>query len=133
VNGLDGQASLECHSIVSNRSIPARFGVGGVGGSVTNVMFQPKAIDVVQADTGFDGRFINPPFLFGSGGIQLLATEMTADLRALDAVAQANPGHSVALLTKGVDFGTIRYDGNVRDATGVRGVDSDLVVRAFGR
>jgi len=133
VNGLDGQTCLECHSIVSNRSIPARFGIGGVGGSVTNVIFQPTAIDVVNADTGFDGRFINPPFLFGSGGIQLLATEMTADLRALDAVAQANPGQTVPLVTKGVDFGTIRYDGAVRDGSGIQGVDSDLVVRPFGR
>ena len=133
VNGLDGQSCLECHSIISNRSIPARFGVGGVGGSATNAIFQPTLIDVASADTVFDGRFINPPFLFGSGGIQLLATEMTAELQALQAVAEASPGQDIALVTKGVSFGTIRYEGGVLDTSAVRGVDFDLVVRPFGR
>jgi hypothetical protein len=133
VNGLDGQSCLECHSIISNRSVPARFGVGGVGGSATNAIFQPTLIDVANADTVFDGRFINPPFLFGSGGIQLLAAEMTAELQALAAVAQANPGLDVPLVTKGIAFGTIRYDGGALDTSAVEGVDPDLVVRPFGR
>jgi len=133
VNGLDGQTCLECHSIISNRSIPARFGVGGVGGSVTNAMFQPTHIDVAEADTGFDGRFINPPFLFGSGGVQLLAEEMTAALQQLAAVAQANPGEDIPLVAKGVSFGSVRYDGGALDTSAVVGVDADLVVRPFGR
>lgn len=133
VNGLDGQTCLECHSIISNRSIPARLGIGGVGGSVTNAIFQPTQIGVAGADTVFDGRFINPPFLFGSGGIQLLAAEMTADLRQLAGEARSNPGQDVALVTKGVDFGTIRYEAGAFDTSGVVGVDSDLVVRPFGR
>lgn len=44
--------------------------------------------------------------LFGSGYIELLAREMTADLRAIrDATL---PGESRALVTKGISFGTIR-------------------------
>jgi hypothetical protein len=133
VNGLDGQSCLECHSIVSNAVIPARFGVGGVGGSVTNAIFRPSLIDVARAGTGFDGRFINPPFLFGSGGIQLLAAEMTADLQALADRAVANPGKRIRLSSKGIDFGSIRYAQGELDVSNVLGVDADLVVRPFGR
>ncbi len=137
VNGLDGQTCLECHSIISNASVPAKFGIGGVGGATSNAIFQPLSIDV--SDVGgngfaaFDGRFINPPFLFGSGGVELLGKEMTADLQALKAEAQANPGTDIALVTKGVDFGTIRYQNGAFDTSGVEGVDHDLIVRPFGR
>jgi hypothetical protein len=92
VNGLDGQTCFECHSIVSNASVPAKLGIGGVGGSVTNAIFQPTFIDVTDTlnieQAAMDGRFINPPFLFGSGGIELLAKEMTADLQALKQFAE---------------------------------------------
>jgi hypothetical protein len=74
------------------------LGIGGVGGSVTNVMFMPTQIDLKHsAQAGlvsFDGRFINPPFLFGSGGIELLGKEMTVDLQALKAQARAIRGLS---------------------------------------
>jgi hypothetical protein len=133
VNGLDGQACLECHSIVSNRSIPARFGIGGVGGSVTNAIFQPTQIGVANADTVFDGRFINPPFLFGSGGVQLVAAEMTAELQQQAASAQADPGEDIDLVAKGVAFGSVRYEDSALNTSAVEGVDSDLVVRPFGR
>lgn len=133
INGLDGQSCLECHSIVSHRSVPATFGVGGVGGLVSNAMFRPRLVD--PADGAFDGRFINPPFLFGSGGVQLLAREMTLDLRERAAAAEANPDVPVALETHGVSFGTIVYD-SARgdfDRSGLEGIDDDLVVRPFGR
>ena len=32
VNGLDSQTCLDCHSFISNAEVPARQGVGGVGG-----------------------------------------------------------------------------------------------------
>ena len=133
VNGLDGQSCLECHSIVSNASVPPVFGVGGVGGSASNALFQPTSIDVANADVGFDGRFINPPFLFGSGGIQLLANEMTAELQVLAARAIEAPGSNVPLVTKGVDFGVLRYSDSGFDLSRVEGIDADLVVRPFGR
>ena len=137
INGLDGQSCLECHSIVSNASIPAKFGIGGVGGSVSNAMFLPTSMDVNdsagQGHASFNGRFINPPFLFGSGGVELLAREMTEDLQALRAEAEANPGTDVALITKGVDFGVIRFAGGAFDTSRVEGIEPDLVVRPFGR
>lgn len=133
VNGLGAQSCLECHSIVSHRSVPATFGVGGVGAAVSNAIFQPLHIDPL--DGSFDGRFINPPFLFGSGGIQLLAREMTLALWERAATAEANPDVPVALETHGVNFGTIVYEsasGNF-DRSGIEGIDDDLVVRPFGR
>jgi hypothetical protein len=137
VNGLDGQSCLECHSIVSHRSVPAVFGVGGVGGAVSNAIFQPTVIDVSDSAragfASFDGRFINPPFLFGSGAIQLLANEMTEELQALKAAAVAEPGVWISLASKGVDFGSLRWAGGAFDTSRVEGIDDDLVVRPFGR
>lgn len=132
VNGLDAQSCLECHSIVSSATIPASFGVGGAGGSSTNVISRPSYIDM--EDGSMDGRFINPPFLFGSGGVELLAKEMTIRLQDLKAQALANPGAEVALEAKGVSFGTIIADdaGNL-DTSRIKGINEDLVVRPFGR
>ena len=132
VNGLDAQSCLECHSVVSSATIPATFGVGGVGGSSSNVIFNPNYIEVNNGD--MDGRFINPPFLFGSGGVELVAKEMTIRLQELRAEALASPGEEVALVTKGVSFGTIIADaGGNLDTSKIEGINQDLVVRPFGR
>ena len=137
VNGLDAQTCMECHSVLSNQTVPFTFGVGGVGGANNNAMAGTSAID--PADTAgngfaaFNGRFINPPFLFGAGGIQALGKEMTAELQALKEQAKDNPGTVVPLITKGVDFGTISWQGGSFDTSGVEGIDHDLVVRPFGR
>ena len=137
VNGLDGQTCLECHSIISNASVPATLGVGGVGGSVTNAIFLPSLMDVSDdlelGMAAMDGRFINPLFLFGSGGVELIAREMTADLQELKSIAQHNPGTPIALVSKGVSFGELVYDGVDFDVSAVEGIDEDLVVRPFGR
>lgn len=135
VNGLDAQTCMECHSVLSNAVVPFRFGVGGVGSGSSNAMFKPTWLDpTTGGKENFNGRFINPPFLFGSGGVELLGKEMTLDLQQLRAQAQQNPGTRVALVTKGVSFGTIacQQDGAC-DTSQVEGVDADLVVRPFGR
>jgi len=138
VNGLDSQACLECHTIVSNRTIPATLGIGGVGGINSSPMAQPDLINV--ADTDFDGvaeftgRLINPPFLFGSGGVELLAKEMTHDLQRLKQQALHHPGNEVSLKTKGVNFGSITAnEDGVLDTACVEGIDDDLIVKPFGR
>jgi hypothetical protein len=137
VNGLDGQACLECHAIVSNASVPAQLGIGGVGGSVTNAIFQPTLIDVNDSMhfgmAAMDGRFINPPFLFGSGGIELLGKEMTVELQELKHFASENPGLMIQLETKGVDFGELVFTDGSFDYSGLEGIDQDLVVKPFGR
>lgn len=137
VNGLDAQTCLECHTIVSNATIPATLGIGGVGGAAQNAIFQPTDIDVDDEGgngyAAFNGRFINPPFLFGSGGVELLGKEMTLDLQAHKQFAIDNPGVEVQLNTKGVHFGSIVFEGGKLDTSKVEGVDHDLVVRPFGR
>jgi hypothetical protein len=139
VNGLDAQTCMECHSVGSFATVPFTFAVGGVGGSNNNALFGPSEIDV-DASEGwghafYNGRYINPPFLFGAGGVELAAKEMTAELQGLKQVAQQTPGLVVPLLTKGVDFGHILYDGSsgAFDTSAVEGIDADLVVRPFGR
>ena len=77
------------------------------------------------------------PHLFGLGLKEMLADEITGDLRAIRAQALAEAlqsGHVVtrALKSKGIRYGTItaRPNGSV-DTTGVEGVDADLRVRPF--
>jgi len=135
LNGLDAQTCMECHSVLSNASVPFRFGVGGVGSGSANVMAKVTWVDPTSGgEENFAGRFINPPFVFGSGGVELLGKEMTLDLQQLRAQAQQSPGTRVALVTKGVSFGSIscQQDGTC-DTSQVAGVDADLVIRPFGR
>lgn len=77
------------------------------------------------------------PHLFGLGLQEMLADEMTTELRGLrDAAilrAQERRGPvQVAMLTKGVSYGSIivHPDGTV-DNAGLRGIDEDLRVRPF--
>ena len=139
INGLDSQTCLECHGVLSARSIPMTFAVGGAGGLAAVAMPGPTDVDVDDEAgngfAGFDGRMINPPFVFGAGGVELVAKEMTLELQALAREARDRPGEPVELVTKGVDFGTIVFDAATGslDTRGVEGVDPDLVVRPFGR
>ena len=137
VNGLDGQTCLECHTITSNSTIPATLGVGGVGGISNSPMFMTRNIDPDDSSNNgfasFDGRLINPPFLFGAGGIEATGKEMTTALQALKLQAFTTPNVPVQLLAKGVDFGWITFNGSSFDTSGVVGIEPDLVVRPFGR
>jgi len=138
INGLDSQTCNECHSIVSNAERPPLLGVGGVGGVSTNAFFKVTNVDVADTrSNGFaeidGGRFINPPFLFGSGGVEAVGKEMTAELQALKQQAREAPGTSIPLVTKGVSFGELSFDGVDFDYSRVEGIDTDLVVKPFGR
>lgn len=142
-NGNDSQTCLECHSILSNDTIPASFAVGGAGGLAASAF--PGVINPDIDDDGdngtpahdghaaIGGRMVNPPFNFGAGGVEALAKEMTTDLQVHRAEAQANPGQVVDLLSKGVSFGSISSNGVDFDTSNVEGIDDDLVVRPFGR
>ena len=137
VNGLDAQTCMECHSVLSTATVPFRFGVAGVGGANNNAVFMPTFIDVGDSrGNGFaatDGRFINPPFLLGAGGVELVGKEMTMELQRLAASAKQRPGTPVQLVTKGVDFGQVVFANGRFDTSGVVGIEPDLVVRPFGR
>jgi hypothetical protein len=144
-NGLDAQTCLECHSVLSTSQMPPTFAVGGHGGSNNNAFFGPTEIDVNAFDETagqsgpcafFDGRFINPPFLFGAGGIELLAKEMTGELLNIKETCLESGG-TYELATKGVHFGTIACSGgsvsNLSIDSSNKAIDEDLVVRPFGR
>ncbi len=166
INGLDAQSCNECHTIVKNRTRPPTLGLGGVGGMVQNAIIMATMIDVadsfddrVSFQPGHDpnlsmvfdgvadynGRFANPPFLFGGGGIELLGKEMTQDLQDLLEVAETSPaGTVVSLDTHGVNFGSLTSEGggsvDLSDVEGVGPADNTgvppedvLVVRPFGR
>ena len=135
VNGLDAQTCLECHFITRNSTIPATLGIGGSAGSSANVFFMPSFVDVAESQPGkFNGRFINPLSLFGSGGVELVAKEMTVRLQELKAEALSKPFTPVSLDVKGVSFGTILADAQGElDTSKLEGIDEDLVVRPFGR
>jgi hypothetical protein len=96
-----------------------------------------------RGSAGFGGDVVtrpdsrDAPHLFGLGLKEMLADEMTADLRAIrsQAIAEAVArGHNVkrALIAKGVSFGHILGlpDGTA-DTARIQGVDADLRVRPF--
>jgi cytochrome c553 len=137
--GPNAQACNECHS---------QKGDDGSGPAAANVHRDPQH----SADLK---HFIqrNTPHLFGAGAVQRLAEEMTTRLFAIrssvSAAACAGPlgnTQSANLTTKGVNFGVIRAQRVSRGGTpcpnafsrrfvlnlaGVRGVETDLVVRPF--
>ena len=107
-------------------------GPNGAGAETDNAFLQG---DGERTPSG-DQR--NPPALVGLGVVQALAREMSRDLRQQRAdlvreAARAGAGRETRLTTKGVDFGVLRATpkGEI-DASGVRGVDADLVVKPFG-
>jgi hypothetical protein len=123
VSGPDANSCAGCH----NRPAGA---VGGAGDIVANAFEAAQRFDFVTFDrrdahatrgsVDEAARRVslatvgNPratPSLFGAGYIELLARQMTADLRRIrDAI---EPGQSRRLVSKGVSFGTLarRADG----------------------
>jgi hypothetical protein len=95
-------------------------GSAGVGG---NVVTRPDSRDA--------------PHLFGLGLREMLADEITTDLRNIrvQAIARAAKQQSpvtVNLRSKGIDYGTITAQANGSvDTSRVTGVDSDLRVKPF--
>lgn len=128
-SGPDANACFGCHN--EPRS-------GGGGDFVANVFVLAQTLDPVTFS--IDPQFSNERNslgMNGSGAIEMLAREMTADLHAireqarLAAVASGAPA-TRPLLTKGVSFGsvTVLPDGRV-DPTGIVGCDWDLIIKPF--
>lgn len=117
---------------------------GGAGDFSANVFVLAQAADPVSriilnedfSDTWLERNTLG---MFGSGAIEMLGREMTADLQAEQqgAISKAEvSGQNVTvnLLTKGVSFGelTANPQGGV-DTSAVVGVDPDLVIKPFSR
>jgi hypothetical protein len=117
---------------------------GGAGDFVANVFVLAQAADPVSRiilNEDFSDAWLerNTLGMFGSGAIEMLGREMTADLqaeqqRAITSAEASGASVTMNLLTKGVSFGalTANPDGSV-DTDAVVGVDPDLVIKPFSR
>jgi hypothetical protein len=127
--GPNAQSCKECHNM------PAEDGAGSVALNVhrdPNHHNDPKLM--IQRNT---------PHLLGQGAMQLLAEEMTADLKAIyeetrkKACSSTNKEAEAKLDTKGIEFGNIAMSCTSGKAaiddnrTRVSGIAPDLVVRPF--
>ncbi len=139
VSGPDANSCKGCHN---------QPRIGGGGENVANVFVLAQAFPHVNFDQGAGDDFLNLALdsvgnerntlgMWGSGYIELLAREMTADLHAIRdaALTQARAERrnvTVPLDTKDVNFGTLtaRPDGTLF-AGDVEGVDADLIVKPF--
>ncbi|AGY58055.1 di-heme oxidoredictase family protein [Gloeobacter kilaueensis] len=134
--GLDSQSCLECHNNTGlSASLQSKADSDGGAGGFVATAFKLSGVSPGAASRG---TFRNPPSSFGSGYIELLAREMSAELReerkrALAAAKATGRPQSVPLVAKGVFFGrlTARPNGQI-DGRQVAGVDRDLTVRPFG-
>ncbi len=141
ISGPDANSCQDCHNL------PAP---GGGGGNASNVFVLAEKKAFVNFDGSPDEGGPNQTLktvgnergtvgMFGSGLIELLAREMTVELRAAldDGVRRAQSSGqpvTVELVAKGVHFGqvTCMPDGSV-DSSGVQGVDEDLIIRPFSQ
>jgi Di-haem oxidoreductase, putative peroxidase len=110
---------------------------GGGGDNVANVFVLAGNQDFTTDISPNTGDERNTLGMWGSGAIEMLAREMTADLQAIrkQAIQQAlSTGQNVTrpLSTKGVSFGqiTAHPDGST-DTSGIEGVDADLIIKPF--
>jgi hypothetical protein len=128
-SGMDANACSSCHNLPL---------IGGAGGFVSNV-FVSEGFQQADFDTT-DPQFSNERntnHLFGSGLVELLAREMSAELarqrtEALNQAKASNASVRIQLVTKGVDFGylTAHPDGIV-DTREIDGIDTDLIIKPF--
>ena len=96
-----------------------------------------------RGSAGFGGNVVtrpdsrDAPHLFGLGLKEMLADEITTELRTIRATAvqqasRSGSASTLALASKGISYGTItaRPDGTI-DTSCVKGIDADLRVRPF--
>ena len=139
ISAPDANSCAGCHNV----PLP-----GGGGDNVANVFVLGQAHPFVNFDGGEGDSFQNLTLadvaneratigMSGSGFIELLAREMTAELWQLRdgaVTAAMNAGTPVdqPLASKGVSYGTLTAnpDGSL-DTSAVEGVDGDLVVKPF--
>lgn len=131
LSGPDASACSSCHNDPE---------AGGAGDFIANA-FVSEGFESADFDTT-DPQFSNERgtvALHGSGLIELLAREMTAELKAQRSQAVVKARNSstsvtISLETKEVFFGTLTVtpDGLV-DVSGLDGIDSDLTVRPFSQ
>lgn len=128
--GPDASSCVDCH----NQPVS-----GGSGGFATNAFvgahFTDPPTNTITADITSERNTLS---IFGAGPIEALAYEMTEILQATRKqalITAARDGEDVKLplRAKGVSFGYITaHPDQTYDASGIQGVDMDLVVKPFG-
>ncbi|HYP26900.1 MAG TPA: di-heme oxidoredictase family protein [Blastocatellia bacterium] len=131
-----GQGPLEGDGVIGDINSNLALGAG-LADSCAACHGRPRG------SAGFGGDVVtrpdsrDAPHLFGLGLKEMLADEITTDLRNIraQAISQARSTASTVtrtLTSKGINYGTIRAfaNGSV-DTSGVRGVNPDLRVRPF--
>jgi hypothetical protein len=132
VQGLGPRTGDGIGDIELERSIGA-----GLADSCATCHGRPRGSAGVGGDVHTRPDSRDAPHLFGLGLVEMLADEITSDLRAirdgaLEESRRSGQPAGRSLKSKGIDFGTItaRPDGAL-DTSGITGVDSDLRVRPF--
>lgn len=128
-SGPDSTSCADCHHQPS---------IGGAGGFVANVFVLAQTLDPVTDSVSAEfSNERNTLGMNGSGAIEMLAREMTADLfsaraLAIDRARRFGRDYVIPLTTKGISFGqlTARSDGSV-DTSKIEGIDADLIVKPF--
>lgn len=116
-------SSPESNSCAGCHNMPR---AGGAGDFVANVFVLAQTMNPVTFSVAAaESNERNTLGMFGSGAIDMLAREMTADLRS-QAAGLADGKHT--LKTKGVEFEVTISAGAV---TASRGIDTDLIVKPF--
>lgn len=130
-SGPDANACASCHSEPT---------VGGAGSFTANVFVGAQEREpTLESVSGAFSAERKSPSLFGSGLIELLAREMTADLHAIRAEAidkarTSGKRTTLPLVAKGVRFGAIGAEPNGTVLTEqIEGIDKDLVVRPWSQ
>jgi di-heme oxidoreductase (putative peroxidase) len=133
ISGPDANSCQGCHNLP--------YAIAGGGGDVTTSAFEMAqrfdfvtfdrrdvratagAVDEAKRPVALNtvGNLRSTPGLFGAGYLEMVARQITRDLqRARDAI---RPGHSRALESKGVSFGTLSRRANGRwDTRAVQGL-----------
>ncbi|MCV0428805.1 MAG: hypothetical protein K5905_25405 [Roseibium sp.] len=129
--GPDANACASCH----NEPV-----VGGAGAFTANV-FVSEGFESADFDT-IDPQFSNERntnAIQGAGLIELLAREMTTDLRqqrrhVLAKARAENQQVKADLQTKGISFGALTaYPDGTLDVSALDGIDDDLTLRPFSQ
>ncbi len=130
-SGPDADSCAGCH---------AQPIAGGSGDFVANVFVSPQEnefdFDTVEPELSMERGSTS---LFGLGLVELLAREMTVDLRREQHKAMAEARSSgkpvrIELSSKGVKFGAITCNPDgFFDIKELQGVDPDLIVKPFGQ
>jgi hypothetical protein len=130
-------SSPEANSCAGCHNVPIAGGAGDIVGNVFVLAQRFDSVSMDHSDTlptkgavDESGNFVTmhtvansraTPGMFGSGYLEMLAREITAELRAIEATIQ--PGQSAALVSKGIGFGRLsRYSDGTWNTSGVVGL-----------